>query len=67
MSIARIRKALAAAAAGFVAGAGAYLSSAGHLDLKTITEAVGAGVTAAILAGVATYVAPANAAAATKP
>lgn len=58
---ARIRKALAAAGAGFVVGAGAYLKAAPAVDLKTLAEAVGAGVTAALLAFAATYLAPKNA------
>ena len=61
--LARIRKALAAAGGGFVAGAAAYLKAAGHVDLNTVAQAVGAGVAAAILAGVVTSLAPANTAA----
>lgn len=57
----KIRKALAAAAAGFVAGAAAYLKGADALDAKALAAAAGAGVTAALLAFIATYLAPKNA------
>lgn len=57
----RISKALGAARGGFVAGAGAYLAAAGKLDVKTVAEAIGAGVAAALIAGIATYAAPKNA------
>lgn len=57
----RISKALGAARGGFVAGAGAYLAAAGKLDVKTIAEAIGAGVAAAIIAGVGAYMAKPNA------
>lgn len=56
----RISKALGAARGGFVAGVGTYLAAAGHLDVKTVAEAVAAGVAAAVVAGVGAYFAPAN-------
>jgi hypothetical protein len=58
----RISKALAALAAG-VAAALASLQAAGHVDSDTVAQAVGAGVAAALIAGIATYAAPKNKAA----
>jgi electron transfer flavoprotein alpha/beta subunit len=57
MNVARIRKALAAALAAGVTAALASLQAAGHVDSDTVTQAVGAGVAAALLAGIATYAA----------
>lgn len=59
--LARIRKALGAAAGGFVGGAAVYLKSASHVDGDTIAGATGAGVTAGIIAFLATYFTKANA------
>jgi len=56
--LARIRKALVAALSAGLSVAFGALVAAGSLDQEQITKAIGAGVAAALVAGVATWRVP---------